>query len=143
MQIPSRRIYNKAFKDITDVVLIDIFPVKNGEVIELTFELKNSNWRQGVWLAGDHGLEINDERIKSTELWYDSSPATVTIKCFTSNGLLTVYNIWEDARGRNSQSHSSGMLLEELPLGRRYRCNDIGFQTKFDKVVFRIEHQKG
>jgi hypothetical protein len=23
--------------------------------------------------------------------------------------------------------------------GRRYRCNDIGFDTNFDKLVFRIQ----
>jgi hypothetical protein len=142
MQIPSTRIYNKSFKNIKEVVLMDIFPVKNKEIIELTFESKNSDWRQGVWLACDQGLEINNQRIKSTELWFDSAPTKVSIECFTSNGLLTVYNVWEDSHGRNSQSHTSGMLVDELPLGRRYRCNDIGFQTNFDKIVFRIEHRK-
>jgi hypothetical protein len=34
---------------------------------------------------------------------------------------------------------SSGMLIEEMPSGRRYRCNGIGFDTHFDKLVFRIE----
>jgi hypothetical protein len=31
------------------------------------------------------------------------------------------------------------MRVEELERARRYRCNDIGFDTAFDKLVFRIE----
>jgi hypothetical protein len=31
------------------------------------------------------------------------------------------------------------MLVEEIPNGKRFRCNDIGFATNFDKIVFRIE----
>jgi hypothetical protein len=31
------------------------------------------------------------------------------------------------------------MLVDELPSGRRYRCNDFGFDTAFDKLVFRVE----
>jgi hypothetical protein len=31
------------------------------------------------------------------------------------------------------------MLVEELPNGRRYCCNDIGFDTDFSKLIFRLE----
>jgi hypothetical protein len=31
------------------------------------------------------------------------------------------------------------MRVTELPTGWRFGCNDIGFETAFDKLIFRIE----
>jgi hypothetical protein len=142
MQIPFKRTHNTAFKNRDDVVLVDVFPVKDGEHITLVFESTNSPWRQGVWLTCDRGVEINNQVLKSALLWKDTAPREVDIKCLTSNGLLAAYNVWDRGDGRDSLSHSSGMLVEELPAGRRYKCNDIGFRTDFDKIIFRIEHSR-
>jgi len=134
------RIYNRAFPDSSlDVVKADVFPIRNKEKILLTFEIKISEWNQGVRLSCDDGLEINGQHIPSALLWYETAPRQVYIQCFTSNGLLSIYNIWDRGKGRSSLAHSSGMLVEEIDRGRRYQCNDIGFETHFDKLVFKIE----
>jgi hypothetical protein len=31
------------------------------------------------------------------------------------------------------------MLIEPIANGMRYRCNDIGYDPKFDKLIFRVE----
>ena len=84
---------------------------------------------------------MNDVFAPSVTLWIDSAPPEVICQCTTADGLLSIYNIWDSGRGygTESQRSSSGMLVEDLPNGRRYRCNDIGFETNFDKIVFRIE----
>ena len=94
-----------------------------------------------MWLRTDRGLLVNDQFGPSVELWVDTAPPEVVAHCMTGDGNLSVYNIWDSGRGRGreSQGHSSGMLVEDLPDGRRYRCNDIGFDTNFDKLVFRIQ----
>jgi hypothetical protein len=138
MNISGERIYNKAF-DANDVVLLDVFPVKNGETILLTFESKNSEWSQGVWLMCDKGVEINGLFAKSAFLWYETAPKQIPVKCYTETGFLNIYNVWDRGKGPNSQSHTSGMLIEEIENGRRYRCNDIGLPTNFDKVIFTLE----
>jgi hypothetical protein len=38
-----------------------------------------------------------------------------------------------------SQALSSGMKIENVTGGRRYGCNDLGFDTAFDKLVFRLQ----
>ena len=140
MNIGGKRIYNKTFEGKGDVVLWDVFPVIYGEKVLLTFESKNSEWSQGIWFMCDQSIEINDAFGKSAMVWFETAPQQVSIKCYSENGLLNIYNIWDRGNGPNSQSQSSGMLIEEFPNGRRYKCNDIGFKTDFDKLVFKIEH---
>lgn len=142
--IPTRiRIYSKVFKDTgrDDVVKWDVLPVQNGEIIKVIFESISSNWRQGIWLQTDKGIGVNGELCESVTLWADTAQEEVLCQCFTDNGLLNVYNIWDSGRGLGieSQAWSSGMLVDELPNGRHYSCNDIGFETNFNKLLFRIE----
>lgn len=132
-----------AFKERgrNDVIKIDVFPIRDGELLQLTFEKVNSSWRQGVCLSTDTYLLVNDQRCPSVEIWQDTAPKNVKIECHTQSGDLRLYNIWDSGRGlgMESQSWSSGMLIERLSNGRRYCCNDIGFDTNFDNLVFRLE----
>ena len=140
-ELPDTRLVNNAFKERgrADVVMIDVLSVSDGEVIKLLFESKNSAWRQGVWMKTDECVVVSQQRCSSLQLWQDTAPREVFIECHTKSGLLHLYNIWDKGSGSSSQSWSSGMLVEELSNGRRYRCNDIGFDTDFAKLVFRIE----
>jgi hypothetical protein len=141
-KLPNKRAMNNDVfrkRGWRDVVLIEVLPIHDGDVLKLTFESTNSPWRQGVWLMTDEYVVINQIRCPGADLWQDTAPKRVLIECHTKSGYLHLYNIWDDGQGRDSQSHTSGMLVEELPKGRRYRCNDFGFDTKFDKLVFRIE----
>jgi hypothetical protein len=135
------RIYNSAFKEAgrDDVVKWDILHVQDGSRVMVIFESSSSPWRQGVWLKTDEGLLINGIVCKSVELWIDSAPNEVIIECRTSDGALSVYNIWDRGKGRESQAWTSGMLVDELDKGRRYHCNDIGLETGFDKLIFQIK----
>ena len=135
----TKRVYNQAFEGRDDVILLDVIPIENGDKLSLIFESKNSNWNQGVWMKCDKGIAIEDVLSNSVIIWFDKDPDLVSFVCNTENELLSIYNIWDRGIGINSQSHSSGMLVEDLPNGRRYRCNDIGFETEFDKLIFRIE----
>ena len=139
--LPANRVMSGAFKERgrADVVMIDVLPIHDGDQVRLTFESQASSWRQGVWLSTDSHLVVSQQQSPSVQLWQDSAPTEVLIECHTKNGCLHLYNIWDKGNGRESQSWTSGMLVEELPNGRRYRCNDIGFETDFDKLVFRLE----
>lgn len=123
-----------------DVIKIDCVEVRDGETLRLTFEGVKSPWRQGVWLRTDGGIRIENQLCPSAVLWQDTAPDEVLIECRTQSGHLHLYNIWEEQGRRQSQMWASGMLAEELPNGRLYRCNDVGFEADFDKLVFRLEH---
>lgn len=143
VELPDRRLLNPAFKGHRrpDVVMIDIFRINDGEILKLTFESTNSSWRQGVWLKTDEYMLVDQKRCPSIELWADTAPTEVLIECHTRKGTLHLYNIWDSGRGlgMESQCMTSGMLVEDISNGRRYRCNDIGSEPGFDKLVFRIE----
>jgi hypothetical protein len=141
IKLPDERVFNSAFKERgrEDVVKIDVLPIHDGDQLRLVFESKNSPWRQGVWLKTDAHFLVNEHESSSVQIWQDNAPNEVLIECHTRNGFLHLYNIWDKGSGRESQSWTSGMLVEELPNGRRYRCNDIGFDMSFAKLVFRVE----
>ena len=123
------------------MVKLDVLPISDGQLIRLTFESGASPWRQGVRVATEGTLLANDVTAPQLDLWRDTAPPAVEIACEASDGLLRIYNIWQSGRrpGVESQSHTSGMLVEDLPDGsRRYKCNDIGFNPDFSKLVFRI-----
>lgn len=136
----KKRLYNThGFPDRDDVILWDIMQVSDGETLRLVFESQNSQWEQGVRVACDIGVTVGEATGKGVLLWYDHSPREVEFVCHTKDGFLSVYNIWDEGRGPQSQMHTSGMLIEELPNRRRYRCNDFGFEAQFNRLVFRIE----
>lgn len=137
--IKPKRTINKAFNLSYEVILWDVFPIQNNDLISVYFESKNSTWEQGVWLMTDVEIEVNDQKAPSIVLWYGKTPKKVDLRCHTKDGYLNIYNVWDRGNGMNSQSHSSGMIIEDISNGRRYKCNDIGFETSFDKLVFRIE----
>jgi len=140
-KLPSQKTTNSAFKEKGqhDVVMIDVFDINDGDLLKLTFESTNSPWRQGVWLKTNKHLVINQVQCPSAQLWHDTAPKEVLIECHTSDKRVHLYNIWDKGNGQESQAWTSGMLVEELLNGKRYRCNDIGFDTDFTKLIFRIE----
>ena len=41
--------------------------------------------------------------------------------------------------GKRSLTDSCGMLIEQQQNKIIYKCNDAGFKTDFDKLIFKIE----
>jgi hypothetical protein len=144
-KLPAKPIMNTAFAERgrNDVVMIDVFDVVSKQTVELTFESRKSSRRQGVFLISSGVLEVNHQQSASMVFWQDTAPTVVRMVYTGENGLLRVYNVWmeEGNQSMQSQAWSSGMLIEPLERGRRYRCNDIGFDTDFDRIVFRLERR--
>jgi hypothetical protein len=110
-------------------------------VFTITFEDAAERWRQGVWLAVDGLLVVNDDELPQVVLWRDSAPRTVTLTVSkTDDGLMRLYNVWDSARGRRmeSQSATSGMVRQEIANGYRYRCNDVGPDRDFSALTFSV-----
>jgi hypothetical protein len=139
LSVGKERIFNKAFENRSDVIKWDVQKITDGQKIKIKIISTNSNKKQGIRIALDKGIEIQGNIYQSLQLWEDTIPEEVICTCHTEDGLLSVYNMWDKGKGPDSQSHTSGMLLEELNNVLIYRCNDIGFETNFDKIVFTIE----
>lgn len=143
----KERLYNKEFakNGNKNIVLWDVLNIRNEQELTLKFISTNSKYIQGIRLAIDVGqgyIEINGVRDKAIYLWEDECHSSVKIKCHSSEGLLSIYNLFDLGRGRGgimSQADSCGMIVENVDGKIIYHCNDTGFETKFDKLVFQIE----
>lgn len=145
-EIGQKRIYNQAFADMgmPSVIHWEVLSIKNEQELCFEFIETNSKHRQGVRFAIDTGegyIEVNGTRSKGIQLWEDTCPPKVMLRCVSSEGKLSIYNIFDlgsERGGVRSQVDSIGMLAEECDGYIIYRCNDVGFTGNFDKSVFRI-----
>ncbi len=145
-EIGKERIYNPYWKSqgLEDIVLWDVVPVRNHQKFALTFEAVNTERQQGVWLRTDKGIIINERLCPSVVLWSHSAPRDVIGECLTDDGHLNLYNVWSEANEnevKRSQGHTSGMRVEPIADGWRYRCLDRGFEPEFDKLIVALRLQ--
>jgi hypothetical protein len=62
------------------------------------------------------------------------------VKCKSKEGLLSIYNIFQEKHFAESQMYGSGMLIEQEGNKTIYRCHDVSMENvRFDKIVFSIE----
>jgi|ERR1700674_5846208 hypothetical protein len=144
MRLPSEPVLNgQLTKQVeTPVVMLDVIPVRPGETLRITFKSQTGDWRQGIWMGVDGQLSVGGHRADQVEIWTDTAPPSFDVEVLRStDGLLRLYNIWDSGRGRRreSQSATSGMLKETNHGSTTYRCNDVGSQPAFDKLVFEVE----
>lgn len=140
MKIPSAPLKSKYFSGMGDfdVVKWDVLNTKEGEIFNIDFESVSSKFRQGLWLSCDGGIEIDGATYPHVTLWENSAPSRVQFICHTKEGLLHIYNVWDHGRGRESQAWMSGMRIEHIDGGYRYRCTDAGPDINFDALVFSL-----
>lgn len=146
MTLPARVVLNSELTEQVGeaVVMFEVLPIKDGDTLVITFVSQSSTWRQGIWLGVEGELDVNGVSADQMTIWTDTAPPAVTVKVLrTSDGLLRLYNVWDSGRGyrRESQSATSGMLKEEKDDAELYRCNDIGRNPTFDKLVFEISRK--
>jgi len=119
-------------------------PASNREGSLLSFEDSRSDWRQLVHLETDREVEVEGVRYRKGVMLPFEYGRSVKFMCLTKEGFLWVWNAWEyrDPQGSlrlMSHEHFSGMLVEELPNGFRYRCNEGRDDDDYDDLIFRIE----
>ncbi|MCG3126419.1 MAG: hypothetical protein CHACPFDD_01254 [Phycisphaerae bacterium] len=126
------------------IVMLDHFPTLQSRRVRLVYESIGSKWRQGARLKLDGACKINDpiiQRRTGIVLWYDTAPTTVTVELVDLGiTVVTVNNVWDVGDGVVHAWHNgAAMIVDEIPNGRRYRCNDGFPDDDFDDIVFRIE----
>lgn len=144
----KKRILNSFFVNCKDeVIKWEVLTINKTQHIKVRFISVNSDNRQGIRLAidaGDGKLTANGQSGKSIELWEAECSCEIELECFSENGFLSVYNIfekqsWTGKKEKYSQMDYSGMILEKKGNIYRYRCNNAILESEFDKIVFEIE----
>lgn len=124
------------------LVMVDLFPMEATNKFRLVFELCNSQWRQGISLRiRDKGdILMNGEHGKHAVCWEHTAPQIVDFEATARTSAIEVKNVWDVGNGVMESWHNgAAMIVEQLPNGRRYRCNDGFPDDDFDDIVFRIE----
>ena len=145
------------------VFRIDRFPVKNGDKLKFCIESTNSPFPQGFAVDIEGKCECRGEiwkkgkRVKMI-FWEDAQlvdPKNIEITVFTNKDFVVINNLWEVEypdvsaglyqenfnmkKRTDSWTGDCGMLIEEIPNGRRYRCNDGRPSSSFDSIVFTVK----
>ena len=144
MRLPGRLLNPSLTTPDCEVVLIETVPCSTGDRFSLRFESSEPRWRQGVWIAVDGELLVEEQAAGQVVLWSDTAPDQVELEVTsTSDRLLRLYNVWDSGRGLGpyeSQIATSGMIREAMEGGFRYRCSDINPQPSFAALVFTLTH---
>lgn len=144
-EIGKNRIINKNFPDVEEeVVHWEVIKIKQQQTIYLKIISTNSSYLQGIRFAVDVGegyIEIDNLRYKEIYFMVNKNNMESIIKCSSDEGLLSVYNIFQKTKElytRGSQMPYSGMLVQKKGNKFIFRCNDTGYKTTFDSLVFEI-----
>ena len=124
------------------LMMLDDFPSEGYTRFRLVFESCNAEWRQGAYLCIDDGRFTveGQDCADGVVLWQDTAPKRVEFEVTSGLTTIEVRNVWDTGNGVMESWHNgAAMMMEPLPNGRRYRCNDGYPDDDFDDIVFRIE----
>jgi len=125
------------------LVMSDLFPTDGSAAIRLTFEECGGEWRQGVALKCNGRFRFAGETLDGKSgvvFWRDTAPDVVDLAVEAGDGAVRVYNVWDVGDGVTHARHNgAAMMVDPLPGGRRYRCNDGFADDDFNDLVFRLE----
>lgn len=123
------------------IQMVDHIPIKDGQFLRVIFESVKAEWRQGIRLKTDGEFIVNNKTIKkAVVLWHDTAPREVLLQVHTKKGDCSIKNVWDTGNGvMDSWHNGAAMIVEEVPTGKRYRCNDGQPDDDFDDIIFRVE----
>lgn len=134
------------------VILIDKFPVTNGDILVCAIEKTNSDCRQGFYIDITGHCEMDGKVFKIGKgikmlFWSDTTPKQIKLKVFTKIDFVRVQNIWEQTSYLGTKSldysrYGAAMIVEEIENGRRYKCNDWHPDDNFEDIIFTIQKEK-
>lgn len=124
-----------------ELVRADRFPVQGAKGLRVVFERVDSDMPQAVVLDSDLAMEINGQEGLKFVLWADTAPPEVSVRRDPKTERIWVSNAWDADGSREPFAWMAGgaMIVEEIPGGRRYRCNDGEEDDDLDDLVFRVE----
>lgn len=131
---------------VNDVVFWSVINIGARGHFRLVVEKVTPLRPQGIWLCTDTDVEIiggNGRASSQQYLMFDDAPHELSFVCEASDGLLHLYNMWEVNGMRRSQMRMSGMEIESIPGGYRYRCTDTGPEPDFDRFIFNLVRLDG
>ncbi len=116
---------------------------RQGVSVRLMYKDRKGQWRRGAG-DGNVGHIVIGGRAASgpdgVAFWQAKDWDEVEFAVLGGAPFINVYNLWDCGNGViHSWMNGAAMIVEEIPNGRRYRCNDGEADEDFDDIVFRLE----
>jgi hypothetical protein len=119
---------------------------RQGVGLRLLFKDRKGKWHGGV-TKGKDGQFVVDGKSSSGKagvaFWQNTARDTWDFEVLDEASVIHVHNVWDCGNGVvDSRHNGAAMIVEEIPNGRRYRCNDGFADDDFDDIIFRLERVK-
>lgn len=146
------------------LTLSDKFQVKDGDVLIVSIEKTNSEFRQGFCIDIAGSCEMAGKLFKQGKgvrmfFWQETTPDKTKLKIFTNSDFVRIENIWEqtnhylmktptgetikkESKSIEFRYNGAAMIVEEIESGKRYRCNDGTPDEDFDDIIFPVQRLK-
>jgi hypothetical protein len=119
---------------------------RQGVAMRLVFKDRKGKWQRGAAKGNDGQFAVAGEIVsgeRGVSLWQSQHWDTVEFEVLGPASMIEVHNAWDCGNGVvDSWLNGAAMIVEEIPNGRRYRCNDGFADDDFDDIIFRLERVK-
>lgn len=120
---------------------------RQGVALRLYHKDKHGKWRKGANPRHEGQFVLDDQLFSGKvsgktgiSFWQSKDWDTVEFEIVGDATTIEVHNVWDCGNGVvHAWINGAAMIVEEIPNGRRYRCNDGFADDDFDDIVFRLE----
>lgn len=119
---------------------------RQGVSVRLVHKDRKGKWQKGAANGTDGQLVIEGKTGSGRDgiaFWQSKNWDAVEFEVLGEASTINIYNLWDCGNGVVQSLHNgAAMIVEEIPNGRRYRCNDGEADEDFDDIIFRLERIK-
>ncbi len=116
---------------------------RQGVALRMYHRDKQGKWQKGARPHKEGQFVVGDQVVSGKTgiiLWQSKDWDAVEFEIIGDAATIEIHNVWDCGNGVVDAWHNgAAMIVEELPNGRRYRCNDGFPDDDFDDIVFRLE----
>jgi hypothetical protein len=116
---------------------------RQGISICLMFQDRTGKWKRGAHEGEDGHIVVGGKTASGRNgiaFWQSKDWNAVEFGVLGTASIINIYNLWDCGNGVvHSWLNGAAMIVEEIPNGRRYRCNDAEADDDFDDIIFRLE----
>ncbi|MDT2047698.1 hypothetical protein CHN50_11805 [Priestia aryabhattai] len=139
MLLTKEKLYStKNSMTCDDIIQTDVYHFEQEKLIKVKFISSNSSRNQGIVFVANNGICLEGKlKQKTIIIWENEHSSEFTLSC--SQGVLNIFNVWEEERMLGyHQSHSGMRLMKEKDL-YIYSCNDFSINGDFTSIVFSVQ----
>lgn len=114
--------------------------------VALVFKGRKGKWHKGAGQGNEGQIAVGGKFAGGKDgilFWQSQDWDTVDFEVLGGASVIRIYNAWDCGNGVvDFWLNGAAMIVEEIPNGRRYRCNDGEPDDDFEDIIFRLQRVK-